>query len=54
MNVRKTAQERLSEAEQEQFERVTGSLQWVVRIATVHLQAAVSKLQHVQKNMLRW
>ena len=45
VHVRKTAQERLTASEQEQYESVTGSVQWVVRIARVESQAAVSKLQ---------
>ena len=53
VHVRKTAQERLTASEQEQYESVTGSLQWVVRIARVESQAAVSKLQQM-KNKRRW
>ena len=34
---------------QEQYESVIGSLQWVARIARVESQAAVSRLQQVQK-----
>ena len=49
VHVRKTAQERLTASEQEQYESVTGSLQWVVRIARVEFQAAVSKLQQMKK-----
>ena len=53
VHVRKTAQERLTASEQEQYESVTGSLQWLVRIARVESQAAVSKLQQM-KNKRRW
>ena len=49
VHVRKMAQERLTASEQEQYESVTGSLQWVVRIARVESQAAVSKLQQMKK-----
>ena len=49
VHVRKTAQERLTASEQEQYESVTGSLQWVVRIARVESRAAVSKLQQMKK-----
>ena len=48
VHVRKTAQERLTASEQEQYESVTGSLQWVVRIARVESQADVSKLQQLK------
>ena len=48
VHVRKTAQERLTASEQEQHESVTGSLQWVVRIARVESQAAVSKLRQMK------
>ena len=50
MHVRKTAQERLTTSEQEQYESVTGSLQWVARIARVESQAAVSRLQQMKKH----
>ena len=50
VHVRKTAQERLTTSEQEQYESVTGSLQWVARIARVESQAAVSRLQQMKKN----
>ena len=50
VHVRKTAQERLTASEQEQYESVTGSLQWVVRIARVESQAAVSRLQQMKKH----
>ena len=50
VHVRKTAQERLTASEQEQYESVTGSLQWVVRIARVESQAAVRRLQHMKKH----
>ena len=49
VHVRETAQERLTASEQEQYESVTGSLQWVVRIARVESQTAVSKLQQMKK-----
>ena len=47
VHVRKTAQERLTASEQ--YESVTGSLQWVVRIARVESQAAVSRLQQMKQ-----
>ena len=50
VHVRKTAQERLTTSEQEQYESVTGSLQWVARIARVESQAAVSRLQQMKKH----
>ena len=50
VHVKKTAQERLTASEQEQYESVTGSLQWVVRIARVESQAAVSRLQQMKKH----
>ena len=50
VHVRKTAQERLTASEQEQYESVTGSLQWVVRIARVESHAAVSRLQQMKKH----
>ena len=50
VHVRKTAKERLTASEQEQYESVTGSLQWVVRIARVESQAAVSRLQQMKKH----
>ena len=47
VHARKTAQERLTASEQEQYgaetESVTGSLQWVVRIARVESQTAVEQ-----------
>ena len=49
VHVRKTA-ERLTASEQGQYESVTGSLQWVVRIACVESQAAVSRLQQMKKH----
>ena len=49
VHVRKTAQERLTASEQEQYESVTGSLPWVARIARVESQAAVSRLQQMKK-----
>ena len=49
VHVRKTAQDRLTASEQEQL-RVTGSLLWVVRIARVESQAAVSRLQQMKKH----
>ena len=50
VHVRKTAQERLTASEQEQYESVTGSLQWVVRVARVESQAAESRLQQMKKH----
>ena len=50
VHVRKTAQERLTASEQEQYESVTGSLQWVVRIPRVESQAPVSRLQQMKKH----
>ena len=49
VHVRKTAHERLTASEQEQYESVTGSLKWVARIARVDPQAAVSRLQQMKK-----
>ena len=49
VHVRKTAQESLTASEQEQYESATGSLQWMVRIARVESQAAVSKLQQQRR-----
>ena len=49
MHVRKTAQERLTASEQEQYESVTGSLQSDVHIARVESQAAVGRLQQMKK-----
>ena len=40
----------MTASEQEQYESVTGSLQWVVRIAHVEFQAAVSRLQQMKKH----
>ena len=56
VHVRKTSQERLTASEQKQYESVTGSLQWVVRIARVESQAAVFEnkvLQHLKKTATR-
>ena len=50
VQVRKTAQERLTASEQEQYESVRGSLQWVVRIARIESPAAESRLQQMKKH----
>ena len=48
VHVRKAAHERLTASEQEQYQSLTGSLQWV-RLARVGPQAVASKLQQMKK-----
>ena len=45
VHVRKTAQERLTASEQEQYESVTGSLQWARRVSGSREQIAADEKQ---------